>query len=95
MSFTRGLPTAHCPACAEDQLVWRDPETNAPRCLGCDALLDEAQIGHARAAEVADRHDYVFLDVTQSAEACGCDTCPAHGHCEHTRDDAPETETSP
>jgi hypothetical protein len=95
MPIDRGLPVALCPACGETQLVWREPATNAPRCLGCDAELDEAQVVRAGADVVADRHDYVFLDVTQSAEPCGCDTCPAHDRCEHTHPDAPEPETLP
>lgn len=85
MTFARGFPTAHCPTCDAEQLVWRDPATNAPRCLGCDTELGEALIERGAAGEIVDRNDYLFLDVTQSAEPCGCDTCPAQGHCDHTR----------
>ncbi len=95
MTFDRGLPVAHCPACGEAQLVWREPATNAPRCLGCDGPLEESQIARAGAEAVADRHDYVFLDVTQSAEPCGCDTCPAHDRCEHGSADATPPESTP
>lgn len=87
MSLERGFPTAHCPRCAADQLVWRDPESNAPRCLSCDALLSEAAVERGAAGDIVDRNDYVFLDVTGSAEACGCDTCPAQGKCHHTHDE--------
>lgn len=85
--MSREFPTAHCPACDQRQLTWRDPETGAPRCLACDAPLDEAAVGapaSEHAADIIDRNDYVFLDVTHSAEACGCDTCPAQGKCDHT-----------
>lgn len=87
MSFERGFPTAHCPTCDAAQLVWRDPATNLPRCLACDGELGESLVERGAAGDIVDRNDYVFLDVTLSAEPCGCDTCPAQGHCDHTRPD--------
>jgi hypothetical protein len=93
MSFSRGFPTAHCAHCEADQLVWRDPGTNAPRCLACDTELSEAAVERGAAGDIVDRNDYVFLDVTESAEACGCDTCPAQGKCHHTQDHDHEATT--
>ena len=82
----RGLPTALCPRCDARQLVWREPASNTPRCLACDLELAETAVSHGDAGEVVDRNDYVFYDVTASADPCGCDTCPAQGHCDHTRE---------
>lgn len=87
--MTRGFPIADCPRCEAPQLVWRAPETNEPRCLGCDTALDERAVRAGDAGEIAERNDYVFLDVTQSADPCGCDTCPAQGRCHHTAEAAP------
>ena len=86
-SLERGFPIAFCTACDAEQLVWRNPETGAAACLGCDAPLDEGAVRRGGAEDISDRNDYVFLDVTLSAEPCGCDHCPAAGKCSHTRED--------
>ena len=87
--MTRGFPVADCPRCEAPQLVWREPATNAARCLGCDAPLPEGAVQVGDAAAVVERNDYVFLDVTHSAEPCGCETCPGQNHCHHTSEAGP------
>jgi endogenous inhibitor of DNA gyrase (YacG/DUF329 family) len=95
----RGIPTAHCPRCDTERVVWRDAVTDAPLCLACDAPIDLAWVGGADLEHVANVLGMGAWTVTETAEPCGCaDThaddahgcgdCPAHGKCAHTRAEA-------
>ncbi len=81
--FERGFPVAPCPSCQSEQIVWREPETGASRCLRCDTPLDAAGVRPGDMDAVASRNNWVIYDVTESMEPCACDTCPGNGHCHH------------
>lgn len=96
-----GFPTAFCAPCDTTQLVWRPGAEGEAACLVCDAPIAQAKVAYGRPDDIADREQYVFLDVTATAEPCDCGTacgkegsaedcqaCPAQGRCDHTRPDA-------